>query len=517
MRNESNKQNHPVCHSSKSWNPVTHSSGRSMLEMLGVLAIIGVLSIGALSAYTAAMNKHRANRILHDVSLAFAEIQTKEEVPEGLLDVGFTPDSGLTINAFRNNDGYDFVQIEGVLSNVCENLLQYKNSGNIGLIYSADGTTELTTCGNNQTMIFGLSDTAGSAGTVTPPVTNPCEGITAANDCSIAQNEYNANNCLIKTKITCTGATPVCNNETGACRECTLTCQDNFQPNAACSGCECALSAEICTGDTPYLSNRLCACVACLDDSDCLIKGGSCESCYFPKRCSPQGQCNNATGQCPIGYARISEESETCVSCSMAQTPCALCVNDLECGEKGTCENGICQCESENNESLGHCCSEGKKWSYEEKKCVASCASNANCSELGDNYFCRLESLYLFSSNSEPDFGLCTPVQTSFSGVVNGTNFSVSKDSMSWWAAQNFCQALGQTPVNSSFLGCYGSSYCATETIIQITDAIKRQDLWLEEYYPYARGIYYRPSSDESYKVTEHHKSNLNFFAFCRE
>ena len=38
--------------------------GRSMIEMLGVLAIIGVLSIGGLAGYTMAMNRHRANTIL---------------------------------------------------------------------------------------------------------------------------------------------------------------------------------------------------------------------------------------------------------------------------------------------------------------------------------------------------------------------------------------------------------------------------------------------------------------------
>lgn len=38
-------------------------SGRSMVEMLGVLAIIGVLSIGGIAGYTMAMNRHKANQI----------------------------------------------------------------------------------------------------------------------------------------------------------------------------------------------------------------------------------------------------------------------------------------------------------------------------------------------------------------------------------------------------------------------------------------------------------------------
>ena len=37
-------------------------SGRSMVEMLGVLAIIGVLSIGAIAGYSKAMFKYKLNK-----------------------------------------------------------------------------------------------------------------------------------------------------------------------------------------------------------------------------------------------------------------------------------------------------------------------------------------------------------------------------------------------------------------------------------------------------------------------
>ena len=40
-----------------------NESGRSMVEMLGVLAIIGVLSIGGIAGYTMSMRKHRANQV----------------------------------------------------------------------------------------------------------------------------------------------------------------------------------------------------------------------------------------------------------------------------------------------------------------------------------------------------------------------------------------------------------------------------------------------------------------------
>ncbi len=45
-------------------------SGRSMVEMLGVLAIIGVLSIGGIAGYTMAMNRYKANELLNAASMA---------------------------------------------------------------------------------------------------------------------------------------------------------------------------------------------------------------------------------------------------------------------------------------------------------------------------------------------------------------------------------------------------------------------------------------------------------------
>ena len=48
-------------------------SGRSMVEMLGVLAIIGVLSVGGIAGYSHSMSKHRANQIA-DVVAKYAAI-----------------------------------------------------------------------------------------------------------------------------------------------------------------------------------------------------------------------------------------------------------------------------------------------------------------------------------------------------------------------------------------------------------------------------------------------------------
>ena len=54
----------------------TNESGRSMVEMLGVLAIIGVLSVGGIAGYSKAMNKYKINKTTDQVSMLVANIRT---------------------------------------------------------------------------------------------------------------------------------------------------------------------------------------------------------------------------------------------------------------------------------------------------------------------------------------------------------------------------------------------------------------------------------------------------------
>ena len=51
-------------------------SGRSMVEMLGVLAIIGVLSVGGIAGYSKAMTKFKINKTMDQVSMLVANIRT---------------------------------------------------------------------------------------------------------------------------------------------------------------------------------------------------------------------------------------------------------------------------------------------------------------------------------------------------------------------------------------------------------------------------------------------------------
>ena len=51
-------------------------NGRSMIEMLGVLAIIGVLSVGGITGYSKAMEKFKINKTIQQITEIAANIQT---------------------------------------------------------------------------------------------------------------------------------------------------------------------------------------------------------------------------------------------------------------------------------------------------------------------------------------------------------------------------------------------------------------------------------------------------------
>ncbi len=51
-------------------------SGRSMIEMLGVLAIIGVLSVGGIAGYSKAMMKYRINKTIEQITLVAGNVRT---------------------------------------------------------------------------------------------------------------------------------------------------------------------------------------------------------------------------------------------------------------------------------------------------------------------------------------------------------------------------------------------------------------------------------------------------------
>ena len=64
------------------------SSGRSMIEMLGVLAIIGVLSVGGIAGYTKAMEKIHVNKMIGEYNmLIYGLLEYKDSIISNVENV----------------------------------------------------------------------------------------------------------------------------------------------------------------------------------------------------------------------------------------------------------------------------------------------------------------------------------------------------------------------------------------------------------------------------------------------
>ena len=119
-------------------------SGRSMVEMLGTLAIIGVLSVGGIAGYTYAMDKHYANELLMGASeravLVTAQIVAGKT--PNLNEFAHYPNVGGTFGqAAELEDGSGFIiPVSGVKESICKNLIQATEGTDI-TIAKDDGET----------------------------------------------------------------------------------------------------------------------------------------------------------------------------------------------------------------------------------------------------------------------------------------------------------------------------------------------------------------------------------------
>ncbi len=161
-------------------------SGRSMVEMLGVLAIIGVLSVGAISGYSKAMFKYKLNKHAEQMNTLvnavarnvhnFDNLNSETYLTETFIKMGEIPTEMIKSNdndyvydifgqgwqiLYSEHSIYLLIYHEGGLSflssnssdslAICQNILTVakENSGNV--------TTILTETANSESYIFGDS------------------------------------------------------------------------------------------------------------------------------------------------------------------------------------------------------------------------------------------------------------------------------------------------------------------------------------------------------------------------
>lgn len=105
--------------------------GRSMIEMLAVLAIMGILTIGSLLGYQAATHKNKVNVLIKDLLARTSAIQSMSLSRfvhllegEGIKLAGFndTTLNGVNVSTRKSNSSQFIVEYTGLSDEVCQAL-----------------------------------------------------------------------------------------------------------------------------------------------------------------------------------------------------------------------------------------------------------------------------------------------------------------------------------------------------------------------------------------------------------
>jgi len=230
--------------------------GRSMVEMLGVLAIVGVLSVGGVYGYGVAMKKHKANELLHQASMLATTVSAQidslgGDLPETITDFGSTNYGKFSTSVTQTEDKKKFVlTIENVDSAVCD---QLKKGGMVQGVECVDSATS----GKKDAQITYYKNlaTTEAEGEKSPTgkseKIDPCESVT----CESGQ-ECIGGACATVTPHTVNG------------------CSKNSDCDEWCKGkgdgekCYCAIDANTTRNDSACYNNFTGHCVVATSPSD---------------------------------------------------------------------------------------------------------------------------------------------------------------------------------------------------------------------------------------------------------
>ena len=132
--------------------------GRTMTEMLGVLAVIGVLSIGGIAGYRLSMNKLRANELIQEMNLRrVALYQQFLNDPDNVdMEMGELTKQGYNISSALDSIEEDvfYINVESIPLGVCKEIMRQNWTAPLD-IYIDDALVqngEASECGTNDTL-----------------------------------------------------------------------------------------------------------------------------------------------------------------------------------------------------------------------------------------------------------------------------------------------------------------------------------------------------------------------------
>ena len=471
-----------------------NETGRSMVEILGVLAIMGVLSLTAVAGITYAMRRQAVVDTVDLINKSSAGILTsgflKEDIgnkgnPSEDLLVSLEP---IPLNVYTSNviltsaaekikygdetfvgprasvfsayppafSGCGFIlTVNNMQPAICEDVLAYDLEYDAVVWVDdkgqpdADGifvdAIDLDDAQKRKTFCQSKGDKTLNVGFVFDK--NSLNEKCSVRTCNACTKSY-FGECVQTTPGTCSG--PNSNRKYYDLDHCECLCHDGDIHN----NCECPTGkpkwndvdkkCEACPTSTPVWNGSSCAacptgtpkwnglvCVECLTNTDCTD--------------SSRPLCDAGTCvACPTSMPKWNTVTKKCEACP-TNTP-------VWNGTRGQCE--VC---SSGIMCAGKCCAEG--YSCKNNGCAPilndQCETNKDCnngSEEGD-YFCDYTSAtsarYIVCSKNYNGYGRCQKVEAEREGY---SMRYISKKEMDYHSAKNFCKALGR-PLNSNM--CY--------------------------------------------------------------
>ena len=252
-----------------------NESGRSMVEMLGVLAVIGVLSIGGIAGYMMAMNRHHSNNVLEGVSARAVIISTQKMMGQPAAHPADmeTNIDGYPVTVGEADDvGQDYFEV--VVSDVPQGPCRYVLNQNwaipegIYLNNAVDSAEDGSDCREeNNTIAFVFSPSMGGD----------------SHTCGYCQHDENGT-CVADVTCNngCPGDKPV-KNSSGTC--------------VSCSALRLVTSAEECAKCSNRYLTSAGNCVLCNTSGSAAADASECARC--PNRSMQDGLC--VRDRCPDG------------------------------------------------------------------------------------------------------------------------------------------------------------------------------------------------------------------------
>ena len=452
----------------------TKQHGRSMIEMLGVLAIIGVLSITALVGFTYAMNKHRANETIYDVMLRGTNVPMIDEYyankPSGHefrfpgLPGNGTRGTYYPMTTKKDTGSSYYVEATDVTYRVCEMILKMNPTdidqivvGNT--VYTGDSDICGTNDGLAMKFCFGEDGTicngtghggsSGGSGGSSGGESSGGSGSGSSGSGSGSGSDPDPIPCNLSKD--CSGIL-VCIN--GTCQE------PPDDPSCTTDG--------NCTGDQVCVNGECEKPTDCESNLDCgnglICTDGECKNpppCTDDSDCTGDQICENGT----CGDPDCTQNSDCGdLICESGRCVPPECTNDGECGEGQQCVDGQCEdIDCTQNPTLPYCiCKDSGNYACcmapsSSEDCVRFCVTHPeNCvndpcpnDEQTDAICCAI----MVSGSWEN--GACTPPSACDEGEI-----SCGSGDTTWCCGEGqTCGSQGQCCQDSYC--CDGVPYCS--------------------------------------------------------